>query len=54
MEEKTTKRVSVVMDADLHKQLKVAAALEEKTIAELVCDAVKDKLEDMNKAAEKK
>lgn len=52
MEDK--KRVSIAMDAELHKQLKIAAAEHGTTIAEMVTDAIKDKLEDLNKVAEKK
>lgn len=48
------KRVSVVMDAELHRQLKITAAEHGVTISEMVTDAIKDKLEDMNNAAEKK
>lgn len=37
-------RLSVMIDADLHKSLKLQAVTDDKTIAELVAEAVKDLL----------
>ena len=45
MEEK--KRISVALDAELHKQLKIAAAENNTTIGDIVSVAIKMKLDDM-------
>lgn len=40
-----TKRLNVVIDTELHKKLKVAAAEYETTIGAFVADAIREKLE---------
>ena len=44
-----TKRLNVVIDTDLHKKLKMAAAELETTIGAFVAEAIKEKLEKTNK-----
>lgn len=43
----STKRLNVSIDAELHKQLKLAVIEQETTIAKFVADAIKEKLEKM-------
>lgn len=40
-----TKRLNVIVDADLHRDLKVAVAKDGTTIAQFVAEAIKEKLE---------
>jgi predicted HicB family RNase H-like nuclease len=44
-----TKRLNVVIDNELHKKLKMAAAEQETTIGAFVAEAIKEKLEKTNK-----
>lgn len=44
-----TKRLNVVIDTELHKKLKMAAAELETTIGAFVAEAIKEKLEKTNK-----
>lgn len=39
-----TKRLNVIIDADLHRDLKVAVARDGVTIAQFVSEAIKEKL----------
>lgn len=39
-----TKRLNVIIDADLHRELKIAVAKDGVTIAQFVADAIKEKL----------
>ena len=46
------KRLNIVLDADLHKKLKLTAVMEDCTVVDLVREAIKeklDKLENENK-----
>lgn len=40
--EKEKSRLSVMIDADLHKSLKLKAVIDDKTMVELVTEAIKD------------
>lgn len=47
--DKTIKRLSITIDPDLHKRLKIVAAEEGITVSSLVNEACKEKLERMKK-----
>ncbi len=49
MAESEKKRLNIAIDAELHRQLKVAAAENNKTIVDLVSEAIKTKLEELKK-----
>lgn len=44
MSEETTKRLNIVVNEDLHRSLKVAAALNGMTLQQFVSDAILEKI----------
>ena len=47
------KRLNISIDAELHKQLKIAAAEHGTTIGDLVSEAIENKLDNLKVTAEK-
>lgn len=52
MADNEKKRLNIAIDAELHRQLKVAAAENGTTIVDLVSDSVREKLEQLKNKSE--